>query len=79
MKQIRIIHGPNKDGLKETFFDRKSVNVRLENGRDQQLIINCLKHEDGTGNSFIFTTVRGARGYYNTRTKKGYINPSPVH
>jgi len=78
MKQIEIIHGPNKEGLKEAFFERKSVNVRMANGRDQQFIINCLKHEDGSRNSFIFTTVRGARGHYNTRTKKGYINP-PAH
>jgi len=78
MKPIGIIHGPNKDGLKEAFFERKSVNVRLENGRDQQFIINCLEHEDGGGNSFIFTTVRGARGCYNTRTKRGQINP-PAH
>jgi hypothetical protein len=79
MRQIEIIHGPNKDGLMTAFFERKSVNVRLANGRDQQFIINCLKHEDGSGNSFIFKTMRGVRGYYNTRNKRGYINPPLAH
>lgn len=73
---INITDGPTKEGLIKAFADRQKVKISLENGtRVQSIVINRLEHEDGSGFSFNFTTTSGASGYYDTRKRKGYINP----
>jgi len=79
MEKKKIINGPDKKKLMAAFSGYRTVTLRLKDRRDQQFIIDSLKHEDGSGNSFIFQTVTGISGCYNTRKREGYINTPSAH
>lgn len=73
---INITNGPTKDDLIRSFADRQKIKMTLAHGTKViDIVINQLQHEDGSGYSFNFVATTGARGYYDTRKKQGYINP----
>lgn len=72
---IAIRSGPDKWTLISSFADRKTVEFKTDHGKLKG-VIDTLRHEDGSGNSFIFTLIGEkiiSDGYYNSKTKKGYV------
>lgn len=59
----------------EGFARRIPVVVQVKGGKkNRMLLLNELKHEDGSGHKFIFVTaMKGLTGYYDTQKRKGFI------
>lgn len=72
---MKIVDGPSRDALADGFVRRLPVSVKLNDGKLVYLLINEIKHEDGSGWHFLFTTAKGATGYYNAEERKGHIDP----
>lgn len=71
-----IIDGPNREALMDSFARRLPIVVRVTTGhKHRMLLLNELKHEDGSGKRFIFkTALKGVEGYYDTEKRTGVIN-----
>ncbi len=82
--KVNIVDGPDKFLLSVGLFDYKELVFSLADNTKTVLIINQVRREDGSGNSWI---IKGNlkkmvidnshfEGYYNTQKREGYLKIS---
>jgi hypothetical protein len=72
---MNILDGPNRETLMDSFARRLPIVVEITTRHmHRMLLLNELRHEDGSGKKFIFKTVEGVEGYYDTEERTGVIN-----
>jgi hypothetical protein len=61
------------DGLMKAFRNREEIRILLEDKTSMAIVLTMLQYEDGSGKLFNFRTKDGMTGFYNCRSKSGFV------